>query len=124
MTERLPYDRHASRVTAMSEKPAKAAPAEPGIPAGGLERQLNADVARLADSVQQLAQGHLDAAVPTPETPQLAPLARALDQMRDDLAAARAALRRSTAEEARRDWGLEMARDIQQSFLPREFPEI
>lgn len=108
----------------MSEKPAQAAPAGPGIPAGGLERQLNADVARLADSVQQLAQGNLDAAVPTPETPQLAPLAHALDQMRDDLAAARAALRRSSAEEARRDWGLEMARDIQQSFLPREFPEI
>ena len=47
----------------MSGKPAQAAPAEPGIPAGGLERQLNADVARLADSVQQLAQGHLDAAL-------------------------------------------------------------
>ena len=106
----------------MSENPAHAAPAEPGIRAGDLERQLNADVARLADSVQQLAQGHLDAAVPAPETPELAPLAHALDQMRDDLAATRAALQRGAAEEARRDWGLELARDIQQSFLPAGFP--
>jgi sigma-B regulation protein RsbU (phosphoserine phosphatase) len=44
--------------------------------------------------------------------------------MRGDLATWRAALQRSTAEEVRRVWELEVARDIQRSFLPRGFPEI
>jgi len=66
----------------------------------------------------------LDATVPTPGTPELEPLAHALERMRGDLAAWRAALQRSTAEEVRRVWELEVARDIQQSFLPRGFPEI
>jgi phosphoserine phosphatase RsbU/P len=89
-----------------------------------LGRQITADIGQLAHSVQQLGRGDLDAAVPMPETPELAPLARALDQMRGDLAERRAALQRSTAEEVRLAWELKVARDIQQSFLPQAFPEI
>jgi phosphoserine phosphatase RsbU/P len=89
-----------------------------------LGRQITADIEQLARSVHQLGQGDLDAAVPTPETPELAPLAHALDQMRDDLAQRRATLQRSAAEEARLAWELKVARDIQQGFLPREFPAI
>jgi phosphoserine phosphatase RsbU/P len=85
---------------------------------------IGRDVARLARSAHQLGQGDLDAVVPAPETPELAPLAQALEQMRGDLATWRAALQRNTAEEVRRVWELEIARDIQQSFLPQEFPEI
>lgn len=105
-------------------RPARAALTGSGSLAAGLERQINADVALLARIVQQSGQGDLDAVVPTPETPELAPLAYALDQMRGELATWRAALQRSTAEEVRRVWELELARDIQQSFLPRGFPEI
>jgi phosphoserine phosphatase RsbU/P len=94
------------------------------ILAGGLLRQISADVAALAQTVQQFGQGHLDAALPPPETPELAPLAQALEQMRADLVAGRAALQRSATEEVRRAWELEVARDIQQSFLPREFPDV
>jgi sigma-B regulation protein RsbU (phosphoserine phosphatase) len=89
-----------------------------------LRRQITADIAPLALSAQELGQGNLNAAVPTPKTPELAPLAHALEGMRDDLAAGRAMLQRSTAEEVRGAWELEVARDIQQSFLPQEFPEI
>jgi len=92
--------------------------------AGSLLRQISADVTRFATYVQKLGQGQLDAPVPTSEVPELAPLARAIEQMRDELTAEHAALQRSTAEEVRRAWELEVARDIQQSFLPQEFPKI
>jgi len=104
--------------------PARVAFAGSRFLAGGLVRRLTADIARLAHSAQQLGQGDLDAAIPAPDVPELAPLARAFEQMRIDLAAGRAALQRSTAEEVRHAWELEVARDIQQSFLPRGFPEI
>jgi phosphoserine phosphatase RsbU/P len=92
--------------------------------AAGLARQISADVARLVRATQQFGQGHFDAAVPTPETPELAPLAEALGQMRDDWRTARTSLKESAAQDMRRSWELEVARDIQQSFLPKSFPDI
>jgi phosphoserine phosphatase RsbU/P len=134
--EQPAHDRDDSRATAMSEQSARARAPDSGswlarvgragskLLAAGWRRQITADIAPLALSAQQLGQGHLDAAVPTPKTPELAPLAHALEQMRDDLAAGRVVLQRNTAEEMRRAWELEVARDIQQNFLPQEFPKI
>jgi phosphoserine phosphatase RsbU/P len=92
--------------------------------AGDLLRGIRSDVVRLAYAVQGLGCGAPTAAVPAPETPELEPLAAALEKARADLAASRAAQESELTAEVRKAWELEMAAGVQRSFLPRHFPKI
>jgi len=87
---------------------------------GGVTKQIG----ELAKGAQRIAHGDLDYQVKVKGADEIARLARLFNQMSVDLKQYIEKLQRTTTEKERLLKELEIARGIQQSFLPDAFPKI
>lgn len=118
---------------------ARPAPGEPGfllpvmlnlsiflslIISGLVARHLDRRVRVLAEGARRLGEGELDTRVELAGSDELGRLGRSFNQMAQDLKRSQRELQRSTAERERYLKELEIAHQIQRSFLPQSCPEI
>lgn len=91
-----------------------------GWVAGGMQRRIGV----LEEAAQRFGEGDLGHAIPDLGANELGRLGIAMRGMAEDLARSREELRRTTEAQARDRKEMEIAREIQQSFLPQEYPRI
>ncbi len=89
-----------------------------------LSRVITRPVALLKDAASALGEGNLDFRVKIQSGDEFEDLARSFNTMADELQENIEILRKTTAEKERYSKELEIARNIQISFLPERMPEI
>jgi len=115
----------------------KAEPTHPEIPlmlnvsiflslivSGMAARRMRGRVGGLMEGVRRLSEGDLGYRVPDMGGDEMGEVGRAFNAMAEALARSRDDLRRTTEARARDIKELEIASEIQQSFLPKEFPVV
>jgi sigma-B regulation protein RsbU (phosphoserine phosphatase) len=94
------------------------------IVSGRVAQSISRRVGVLTEGAQHLGGGDLTYRVAVEGADEIGHLAQTFNQMAEDLTASREELRRTTAERERYQRELEIAHDIQQSFLPQTLPEV
>jgi serine phosphatase RsbU (regulator of sigma subunit) len=89
-----------------------------------LARTITRPVCTLAESAAEIGQGRFGQQVEVKGRDEIGQLAATFNKMSKDLQQYVADLERTTAERERYQRELEIAHDIQQSFLPRAFPAV
>jgi len=94
-----------------------------GLATALISRSISRPIARLSEAADTLADGNLEATLPTPRgNDEVAHLARAFSGMRDSLRRHIADLRETTAARERMQSELRIGRDIQMGLVPKTFP--
>lgn len=86
--------------------------------------RINKPIMQLVEGTRHIADGDLDYKVKVDGSDEIAELASSFNRMSDDLKRHIEELKRTTAEKERFMKELEIARNIQQGFLPQESPKI
>jgi len=94
------------------------------IVSGRVARNIGRRVQVLAEGAQRLGSGDLTYRVAVEGADELGHLARTFNQMAENLVGYAKVLGRTTAEKERMERELEIAYEIQQSFLPQTFPDV
>ncbi|MBN1485322.1 MAG: SpoIIE family protein phosphatase [Chloroflexia bacterium] len=89
-----------------------------------LARNITSPIQTLVQGTEAIGRGDLDTRVEISSHDEIGQLAGAFNQMTVDLKHYTTELARTTAERERFVRELEIARDIQQSFLPRSWPQV
>jgi serine phosphatase RsbU (regulator of sigma subunit) len=89
-----------------------------------LARTIARPVYTLAESAAEIGQGRFGQQVPVAGRDEIGQLATTFNKMSRDLQQYVADLERTTSERERYQRELEIAHDIQQSFLPQAFPQV
>ena len=91
-----------------------------GLVAGAMQRRIGA----LAEAAHRFGEGELGYRVPDLGANELGRLGETFNQMAQDLVSSQEQLKHNAEEQARSHRELEIAQEIQQGFLPQEYPNI